>query len=190
LSGTEFRRRCHRISVKVCTMVELCRGRVFFPVGGDNLRVSKCGFKKGFRTIFGLFTTDVSKTVSRSVTCQLGLQLDGNFLYNVSMAQSGISPETSLWAWPIFCQCGAPGTCRRAGPISHSLLLLPVPPFPFLLRSPVLSIPFLYLLCPPVTSLPLPSLSVLRLRSRPLKSSYKGLGDCCRAAAEIEFGAF
>jgi len=68
------------ISVKVCTVVELCpRTSLLLPFGGDIFTdLQMWGVKKGFGwTIVGLSDTDfchltanISKTVSRSVTCE------------------------------------------------------------------------------------------------------------------------
>jgi len=62
---------------------------------------------------------------------------------------------------PVFCQCGAPGTCHPTGPASHS-------PFPF---PPLLFPLFPYILSPLVTSLPLPYPPLTPLEVGPLKSS-------------------
>jgi len=65
---------------------------------------------------------------------------------------------------PVFCQCGAPGTCRTASPASHSLL--PFPPLPSLPSPPLSSHTF-----PPLPSAPSPYLPSPPLEVGPLKSS-------------------
>ena len=74
---------------------------------------------------------------------------------------------------PVFCQCGAPGTCRPAGPASYSPF-----PFPSLLSPSLSSLDSLSSLPSPlVISLPLLSPLLPPLRSRPLKSSYGSGGS-------------
>ena len=81
--GTDISATVRLIGVKFCMMVELRPGRVFSPFGGDNFRGLQMRGQNGFGwTLFSLsdtdfchFTANISKTVTRSVTCQLQLNI-------------------------------------------------------------------------------------------------------------------
>jgi len=67
-------------------MVELCPGHGFSPFCGDSIRGLEIQVKKGLlMAIFGLsdsdfchLTANISKTISRSVTYQLGLNISSS----------------------------------------------------------------------------------------------------------------
>ena len=74
------------ISVQFCMMVNITPGQVLFPFGGGVPRDPQI---RNLWPKFGHLTANISKTVSRSVTCPLELknQLDGSFLKMYSMGR-------------------------------------------------------------------------------------------------------
>ena len=81
--GTDISATVTPIDVNLCTAVELCPGTVSSPLVAISLWVSKCAVKKGLRVDhfwhlryrFCHLTANISKAVSRSVTCQLELNI-------------------------------------------------------------------------------------------------------------------
>jgi len=72
------------ISMKVCTMVELCPRIVLFPFGGDIFRGHEMwGQERGSggpflasqTPIFCHLTANISKTVSHSIICKLEINI-------------------------------------------------------------------------------------------------------------------
>jgi len=61
------------IGVKFCVMVHIGPGQIFLPFGGDTPRETHKSEYAGLN--FGNVTTNISKTISRSVTCQLELNI-------------------------------------------------------------------------------------------------------------------
>ena len=89
------------IGLKVSTMVELRPGRVFSQFSGDISRGLQMLCQKGFWwTIFGLsdtdfchFTVNISKMVSRSVTCQLGLNISSTRAIYKNVSHRAVAPR-------------------------------------------------------------------------------------------------